>query len=254
VTTRPGLCSVTFRQLSVAQVVDVAAAAGLEGIEWGGDIHVPAGDEAAASDAAARCAGQRIMCPSYGSYLGARSPVKDPGPTLDTALAIGAPNVRVWCPFGLGAESAEEPRAEVTAGVAAIASAALARRLTVSLEFHPGTLTETSTSAARLLAEVDAPNLFTYWQPAPGGDAADSLQELAVVQPDLSHLHVFWWDKDGGRLPLERGAGLWPQALSCAAGANRWAGDRFAFLEFVAADDPAQLAADAATLTRWLRP
>lgn len=31
----PGLCSVTFRRLSAAAVIDLAARCGLTGIEWG---------------------------------------------------------------------------------------------------------------------------------------------------------------------------------------------------------------------------
>ena len=40
---RPGLCSITFRDLSVDDVVALAADAGLAGIEWGADRHVPPG-------------------------------------------------------------------------------------------------------------------------------------------------------------------------------------------------------------------
>ena len=39
-----GLVSVTFRKLEPAEIVDLVKQAGLQGIEWGGDIHVPHGD------------------------------------------------------------------------------------------------------------------------------------------------------------------------------------------------------------------
>lgn len=38
---RTGLVSSTFRKLTPAEVVRRAAQAGLQGIEWGGDIQVP---------------------------------------------------------------------------------------------------------------------------------------------------------------------------------------------------------------------
>ena len=41
---RGGLVSVTFRALPPREVAGLAARAGLAGIEWGGDIHVPHGD------------------------------------------------------------------------------------------------------------------------------------------------------------------------------------------------------------------
>ena len=42
------LTSVTFRRMKPEEILRVAARAGIEGIEWGGDVHVPAGDLAAA--------------------------------------------------------------------------------------------------------------------------------------------------------------------------------------------------------------
>lgn len=43
------LTSVTFRRMKPEEILRVAARAGIEGIEWGGDVHVPAGDLAAAA-------------------------------------------------------------------------------------------------------------------------------------------------------------------------------------------------------------
>jgi 3-dehydroshikimate dehydratase len=41
---RTGLLSVTFRQLVVEDIIPLVVQAGLDGIEWGGDIHVPHGE------------------------------------------------------------------------------------------------------------------------------------------------------------------------------------------------------------------
>src|SRR5699024_11930088 len=40
---RPGICSVTYRDLPPEEIVPLTAEAGLEGIEWGGDVHVAPG-------------------------------------------------------------------------------------------------------------------------------------------------------------------------------------------------------------------
>jgi 3-dehydroshikimate dehydratase len=231
--TVPGLCSVTFRQLPADEVVALAADAGLEAIEWGADVHVPPGDERTA----ARLRDAGVPAVSYGSYLQAGTG-EDPAPVLDTAVALGVPNVRVW--------ARGRDRAAVTADLARITAAADERRLTISLEYHPGTWTETAESTLQLLADVDAPNLFTYWQPHPGGDDAD----LADVAAHVSHLHVFTWDVDAGRHPLADGEAMWRRALAVPTG--RWPGRRVAFLEFVRDDEPSQLRADAATLRAWL--
>lgn len=46
----PGLVSITFRKLSPGEIVELVATAGLVGIEWGGDVHVPHGDFARAAE------------------------------------------------------------------------------------------------------------------------------------------------------------------------------------------------------------
>ena len=94
---RPGLCSVTLRPLAPEAVVRVAADAGLAGIEWGGDIHVPPGDAATARRVARLTADAGLIVSSYGSYY--RVGGDKPGelqPILDTAAELGAPVVRVW--------------------------------------------------------------------------------------------------------------------------------------------------------------
>jgi hypothetical protein len=235
----PGLCSVTFRSLDIETVAAVGASAGLRAIEWGGDVHVPPGDMASARRARVACDDLGLAATSYGSYLAAGriDDHGDIGATLDTACELGATNVRVW---------AHGPSAAADLG--RICGEADGRGLTVSLEFHPGTRTESAASANALLHEVGHGRLRTYWQPDPSLDAPAALAELADVIPRLSDLHVFWWKPDYSRLPLEAGAALWPAALRLAEDVAR-----VAYLEFVRDDDPEQLRADAETLRSWLQ-
>lgn len=62
------LTSVTFRSLGVDQVIALAKEAGLDGIEWGGDIHVPMGDLSAARIAGEKTSAAGLSVLSYGSY------------------------------------------------------------------------------------------------------------------------------------------------------------------------------------------
>jgi sugar phosphate isomerase/epimerase len=247
---RLGLCSVTFRGRGLGAVVDLAAAHGLEGIEWGGDVHVPLGDLRRAGEAAARSFAAGLACPSYGSYLMAGAIEGDQvDAAVETTLALGAANLRVWPAWGIGPDAPAEDRLRVTRQLGGVADRAAAAGLAVSVEFHPDTLTETSVSATRLLSDLDRPNLYTYWQPRPGAALEAALAEYEAVASDCSHLHVFWWDAEGRRRPLEAGRHLWAAVLGDDHG-RRWPGDRWALLEFVADDSPEALAADARTLRR----
>ena len=107
-------------------------------------------------------------------------------------------------------------------------------------------------AAVRLLAEVDHANLSTYWQPPLDRDTNDCLRDLRSLLSRLSHVHVYNWRGPAmERLPLAAGAERWRKFLELAATAP---GDRYAMLEYVEADAPANFLRDAATLKSWLSP
>ena len=254
----PGLCSVTLRGCSWQEVLELAVAASLEAVEWGADVHVLPGDLETAGQVARRCTDAEVRCPSYGSYLWAGAAdgrgISNAAAVLDTAAALGATTVRMWCRAGLEPQDATaEQRRTVARDIALVADEADARGLSVALEHHPGTLTLDAASTRQLLAEVDRTNVYAYWQPRPGAPADVALGELDSLVDDLAHVHVFTWGPQGERFPLGDGAALWEPALATAAErTGRWPDARVAYLEFVADDDPARLAEDAATLRRWL--
>ena len=63
---RPGLVSITFRKLSPRQIVDLVVQAGLDAIEWSGDVHAPHGDVAKAREIAQMTADAGLSMPTYG--------------------------------------------------------------------------------------------------------------------------------------------------------------------------------------------
>lgn len=252
----PGLCSVTFRQLTIDEVAHAAAAAGLAAIEWGADVHVPPGDSAAIATAIAACERHGLTITSYGSYLQPSASDDEVAAVLDTAAHFGATTVRVWTPFGELPDCSPTTWNALRDGLARIALAAAERSLQVGLEFHGWTLTHTAASANRLLDDVGAENLHSYWQPTywePSmlDDADAQLAELAAVSPRLAHLHVYWW-RGRDRFPLADGAHVWPRALAHAAATPWQHGPRATLLEFVPDDDPALLQREAAQLIDWL--
>jgi len=233
----PGLVSVTFRQLDVAEIVSLVAGAGLRAVEWGGDVHVPS--PRAAREVRARCTDAGLEVAAYGSYY--RGGAGFAG-VLRTAVALGAPRIRVWA----GTRgSAGADRAAVAADLARAVDLAAGEGIEVCLEYHAGTLTDTLESTVELLRAV--PGVRPYWQP-PVGDRPDTaLAAVETLAPVTAH--VFAWDDAGERLPLAAGEALWRPVL---AALGRLPGPRYALLEFVRGDDPAAFAADAATLLHWL--
>ncbi|OAP42577.1 xylose isomerase [Sinorhizobium glycinis] len=249
----PGLCTVTFRKMPAARIVDLAAEARLVAIEWAGDVHVPPGDMAAARSTARLCERNHLTI-SYGSYV---APPTDELSVfmgaLETAIALGASNIRIW-PGTRGRDSRDYGAGERRAVADAIrdmGAEAARHDVTVSLEYHPQSLTDTTESARRLIEAIAEDNVYLYWQPRPGLKLDEALTEVAHIGQHVSHVHVFAWDRNRNRFPLASAADYWRTILATFP-VSRWTRRRFAMLEFVTNDDPAALLEDAATLERIL--
>jgi hypothetical protein len=241
-TVRAGLLSVTLRGLTPERVAAVAVRAGLTEVEWGGDIHVPHGDLSAAARVAALSARVGLTVSAYGSYyrLGHSD---DAEAVVATAARLGAPVIRVWAGRRGSAAADAAYRARVRDDALRLAD--LAGGIGIVLEYHRDTLTDTRSSAAALLEELRPAGVRSLWQPQPERSVEENTADLRALLPDLANLHVFAWNPDRSRLPLAAHRRRWAVWLAVAAEAP---GDRYAGLEFVLGDDPAQVLTDAATL------
>lgn len=244
---RPGICSVTFRDLDLAEVVEVTARAGLECIEWSGNAHVLPGDVDTARRARELTEEVGLAVASYGTYLRFDGS-DDPGAERDviqTAQAMGAPRVRVWAGSHDSAEVGPDERALIVRRIQDFADAAGEAGLEVGLEFHGRTLTDEVSSTERLLVEIGRENVRTYWQPHQGMPSDQAVQTLHRVLPQVSTIHVFSWWPMAERLPLSERAELWREVFAVLAAQGS---HRDALLEFVPGDDPDVLDREAATL------
>jgi sugar phosphate isomerase/epimerase len=251
-TVTPGLVSITFRQLTPQEIVHLLDKADVRAIEWGGDVHVPHGDAARAREVRALCDNSGIDTPSYGSYyrlgVSAREGLSF-GSVLETARELGCETVRAWAGNRASDEVNPEERAALVVEARRCAELASEAGLTLSFEYHGGTLTDTNESALRFFNEVDHPAVRSYWQPRNQKPIDYSLAGLEEVAPYLSNVHVFHWITSKERFALEEGTQAWTQYL---AAIRAIPGDRYAMIEFVKGDTPEQFLADAATLKAWL--
>ena len=251
---KSGLVSVTFRALSPREIVNLVCRAGLDGIEWGGDVHVPHGDIAQARAVRLLTEEAGLQIPNYGSYY--RVGHEDSGPfesVLETAVALGAGTIRVWA-GRLGAAQADaDYRRTVVEDSQRIVDLADQADVTVAYEFHGNTLTDTYASTAALLKVVNRPALRSFWQPPKGSEPMENLAGFETIASWVTHVHLFSWElSESGetiRLPLKEHTSQWLAYLNRI---KTLPDDRFALLEFVCNDDPQQFLADATTLKRWL--
>ncbi|SFL68543.1 Sugar phosphate isomerase/epimerase [Paenibacillus sp. 1_12] len=244
---KTGLLSVTFRQLSPLEIIQLAAQAGLQAIEWGGDIHVPHGDVNRAKEVKDWTESAGIAIASYGSYYRVGCMNKDGlsfDKVLESAAALQAPAIRVWAGDQGSAKVDEAWWDKVITDGARIADLAQRAGITVDFEYHRNTLTDTRETAVRLLNGIGHPNIRCNWQPSVALTIDQRQQDLRAVLPWLANIHVFQWEP-GVRKPLAEGAKEWSDYISIIREAP---GQRYAMLEFVKDDDPQQFLADAGIL------
>lgn len=189
---KSGVVSVTFRNKSCRELVDITARAGLESIEWGSDVHVPAGDIAKAKEVRDMTVSAGLDVASYGSYyhIGLK---QDFAPYLETAVALGAPNIRIWatktpskaCDTSYWNFAAED--------ACRISEEAKKAGITVSTEYHGMSLTDTLESTLRLLDSVKSDNFYSYWQQPLFIKFEEQLPQMTQLlnTGKLSNVHVF---------------------------------------------------------------
>jgi 3-dehydroshikimate dehydratase len=251
----PGLVSITFRQLSAQEIVSLVKEAGLKGIEWGGDIHVPHGEVETAKEVLAMTGEAGLEVSAYGSYYRAG----DEGPetfegVLACAVALETKILRVWIGRKGSAEADDEYRQRIYADCRRISNMSSDAGIELACEWHGNTLTDTAESASALFEAVDHPAFNTYWQSRNKTSREFSLGDMDAAMSRLVGLHMFNWDAEsGGREPLAGGWAEWKEYLTKARSAPRGKDtDMYAQLEFVKDDEPRQFIEDARTLVGWL--
>lgn len=257
----PGLVSVSFRQLSPEDILARMTTCGLDCIEWGGDIHVPAGDIATATRVRALSEAAGVRIHAYGSYyrIGASSPA-DFAAALTSAEALDAPIIRVWAYTQSRPAVEGDTYARIVADARRICDTAPDRL--ICLECHHGTLTEDYTDALDFIRTVARPNLRTYFQPNQFRDFAYNLAAARALAPLCHGVHTFSWSGNQ-KFPLNAPPHdtYWAAYIAAireatretprpASGATNPAPEFL--LEFMHDGRPESLPAAAATLRAWL--
>lgn len=239
---RIGLVSVSFRQCTPKKILELAAASGLEAIEWGSDIHAPANDIKALSNIAEMQKEYKISCSSYGTYfrLGA-TPLDELPQSINAAKILGTDILRLWCGAKGSADYSEAEMYELLSVCKAAAKTAEKFNVKLCMECHNGTVTDTARSALELMERVNSPNFKMYWQPNQYRSLEENCDYAEKLSRYTEHLHIFNWQGDN-RYPLRDGAAAWKKYLSY------FGENKTLLLEFMPDDKPESLPTEAKAL------
>ena len=217
-----GFCSYSALDRPLAAAAEVAAGAGLDGLEV--TAHPPHLDPEAGLEAAreagraVRAAGVEVIC--YGSYLGrfGRTTLAHARQDAEIAAALDTKLMRVWAepieptPFDM---------APVVELMRAACDAAAPAGITVVIERHMGSFADTPERIAALLSAIDRSNVALNYQvldflPADAIDAQPADAAALVRFARYFHLKNYLRNPDPGG-PLFPGGSLAGGALDYAA-------------------------------------
>ncbi len=207
-----GLCSVTFRHLSVDEIIEFATKAKLNRIEWGSDIHVPSGDFEKAKEVCRKMEEANLITSAYGSYykLGENEEYHAEFSSLvQTAIRLKAPKIRIWAGTMSSKKISPIRCDQLIAELVDICKIAEKEGLSVVLEFHRNSLNDNAKSCINIFKKAKCPNLSTYWQITPNLRHDERVEELSAIKYYLSGVHVYYWGENNIRYPLSEADEMW---------------------------------------------
>ncbi len=209
-----GLVSVSFRKHSPENILMAVKQAGLTCIEWGSDIHAPCKDIQRLCEIADLQKKYGIACSSYGTYFNVeKNSIEELMDYIAAAKILGTNTLRLWGGTKKGTDMTAEELASFTDTCRKAAAIAEAHGVTLCLECHMRSITETPDHAVALMEAVNSPHFRMYWQPFQWLDTEGSLAVARAVSPYVEHIHVFNWS-GSEKFPLCEGVEAWKAYLT----------------------------------------
>lgn len=242
----PGIVSFTFKSFSSEEILKITSSCGLKAIEWSENYHIECGNTGEAREVARRTRELGLEVAAYSSYyrLGKGMDIR---PSLDNALAMEAPIVRVWAGSQPSGELSEQERSALTEELRRAVGFAREAGIPLGLEWHKNTLTDENASGLRLIKEIDSPYLRTFWQQTKALSIDERAEGLKAIMPYLENLHVYWWD-ESGRRPLREGREIWKTRYLPLMDNRK----HYVLIENIMNDSVEQFREDAAELISWI--
>ncbi|MEO8604951.1 MAG: TIM barrel protein [bacterium] len=236
-------CSISALDRSLAAAAEVAAGAGLEGLEVTAQApHLAPDADVAAARAAARTVREvGLEVVAFGSYLGrfGGRERRDAEHAAALAEALGAPLLRVWAEPGEDGAGFDA----IVDLLRAACDAAAPSGITVVIERHLGSFADTPARIAALLAAIDRPNVGLNYQVLdflPADAAPLQAADAAALAGGARYFHLKNYQRnDDRRGPLLPGGSLRNGVLDCRAILAAGLGAGYAgplTIEFLAAD------------------
>ena len=244
-----GLVSISFRPLSPEKIIEIAKAAGLSAIEWGGDVHVPFGEIETAQRVGEMTRSAGLSIPEYDSYYRVGlADHEDFTKAAATARTLGTDCIRVWAYNKNPDEIDEDTYAVIVADAKRMCEEA--PDLTICLECHNNTLTSNYKSALKFLQDVNCENFKMFWQPNQLLSHDENLEACRALLPYIQRVHTFSWEGKE-KYPLAQHTDRWQEYMDILKDSTN--ATMPLMLEFMHDNNPDTLPETARTLLDWIK-
>lgn len=197
------------------EIVETAATAGLDAIEWAADAHIRPGDLKTAEETMMATLRAGMTIASYASLYRAGS--EDEGherfkALLETAHYLYAPNLRVFAP-------PRPPRGAKTAvdlpgKLRALGDLAAARGISLCLSLGRNTLLDDYPAALALVSEARHPFVKLAWEDLPDSRPEGATAALEAAGRDIALVIARCVDRDGRALGIAEGEAAWKRRIA----------------------------------------
>ena len=244
---KSGVCSVSFRELSAEDVIRITKEAGLSAIEWGSDVHAPADDTERLRSIAKMQKEAGLECSSYGTYFRLGTDSCDELPKyIEAAKILGTDVLRLWCGKKNFDDMSDEEKDFIISESKKAAAIAERGGVTLCMECHRNTFTNSIEGALTLMESVNSPAFRMYWQPSTTAEHSVNIEYAKKISQYTVNLHVFYYEDRVAR-PFGEGIQVWKEYLGC------FSQDMYLLLEFMPDKNPASLGREAASLIKLLK-
>ena len=246
-----GLCTIAFRERPFEAVLDLAVAAGFDGVEpWGKPDHLPAVYDAGYTRQMAEAVRTRgLEVAQFGSYANPTSQAFEQ--EMEDAIRISqdfeTDKIRVWVGNTGSAEADAGQWEKAISGFQVFADRAKDAGMLLVVEMHNGRLSDTAEGCLRLVEGVDRSNFRMNFQPMYHHTPAEMMETLRQVATYVTTVHAQNYVATGSneRALIEQGLVNYRAVVEEL---KQVGFDGYLEVEFVKEDDPEALKADAAFL------
>ena len=206
---KPGLVSISFRNNTQREILEMMKRADLKYIEWGSDVHAPHKSVEMLHELAQMQSQYGVTCCSYGTYfrLGENT-TADLEDYIAAAKILGTDVLRLWAGRSCGANLSIPEIEKFMDACLRAAEVAERENVKLCLECHAKTFTERLEDTLMLMDNVYSDKFRMYWQPFRDRSIEENLKYLKKTEKYVEHIHVFNWDA-AGRYPLADAVDTW---------------------------------------------